>query len=344
MERKFKYYHNGEILEFTENTMKNGKNDYINVSTGRAHSIDKVLSVFGDVHDLDPSLPHFKYVGTEDSVESFLDLNEIHKVYPKNIFDNRHAILSPVDEPYHNEIKIELPEGFNPNLKSKPKNDPISRVIEYGSTYINHMLHRPPKKEETCKLNVSGSTFPKYKNVHDLQLNEIDQMCHFHFYGIKSPFKVLHVVDGDTLDGALEITLSELTEIRKYGKRPIREQVTVLTSNQDTKFIIRAKIRLIAYDGAEHDTLEGQIIKYLLEDVIKRCHNNIYIKCELSTLNHSGMDKYGRILGSIYFDKECTKSITDKIVGKKYGEFGVIALPYSGDTKSEYMKNLPKMS
>lgn len=213
---------------------------------------------------------------------------------------------------------------------------------------------KAPAPKDTCRMDTAGTALLTYKDVHELTHDEIQKMCYFNLAHVESKYKVLNVKDGDTVDGAMEITLDTLREYRDYGSRPVQRQVTVIAKDApDTKFIARIDIRVFGVDTAEHDTIQGQLAKYLFTELVERYNNNIYVKIVpgthgknkvVNTGHKIASGDYGRYLGEFYLDKDFRINISKLMVGKTYGSYGVIAEDYYGPSsegnKSEYMKTL----
>lgn len=119
----------------------------------------------------------------------------------------------------------------------------------------------------------------------------------FSFLGIENFCKVVKVYDGDTIN------------VNMYFNHTVKQ----------------FKIRMFGYDTEEmkDSNLEKKANaynaqKYLSEILLNKI---VYLKC-------GEFDKYGRILGHVYLNKNDTKSINEIIVEKGFGK------PYSGGQKT----------
>ncbi len=347
---------------------------YVNIKTGRTNTvINKKGHKYINLKELDERLEYDLLIcGEDEDIDKFIDENFGDIKITKFQYENKHAFFNATDlDPVEKKIKgydaVEVKIN-NTNTK-KGFNIDLTGGFSFFTSF-DQKQEKPEKKKKITlptrnnPLNLFTFNNPfnfqknelildsiilnsEYKNIHSLTKDEIDSLCYFHFSGVKSKLKVCGIKDGDTIEGIFEVNLENLTKVQDYGLRPIKHQSQILTENTNAKFIVKKGLRLYGIDCAEHDTLQGQLAKYLLKELIERYNHNIYIKCvhgPKQTGMNIGTGMYERILAELYLDENYTINITNFMEGKIYGKYGIICEPYQGGSKSEYMKKLSKIT
>jgi endonuclease YncB( thermonuclease family) len=113
-------------------------------------------------------------------------------------------------------------------------------------------------------------------------LNQTKDLSRFKLSSIQTQGKVLSIYDGDTLDLALILPLSQLTSCIQCNPNVLNESI-----------IMRMKCRLAHLDAVELKTPNGKEAKNILSTM---CMDKI-IHCHLGDF-----DKYGRLLVDLYLD------------------------------------------
>jgi endonuclease YncB( thermonuclease family) len=112
-----------------------------------------------------------------------------------------------------------------------------------------------------------------------MDFSSSDNLSRFQLKGIQTKGKVLSVYDGDTLDIAVLLPLSQLTSCIQCNPSLLNENM-----------IMRMKCRLDHLDAVELKTPNGKDAKEIL---------NAY-KGHILTCHLGSFDKYGRLLVSLY--------------------------------------------
>lgn len=132
-----------------------------------------------------------------------------------------------------------------------------------------------------------------------------DDVDLFSFNGVTARCKVVHVVDGDTMDVIGHFNHGEKTKVR---------------------------LRLAGVDAAEKNTEQGIFAKRLVEAMLRKCDGMVTVK--FGSRNSKGRwqrEKYGRHLASVFVDG---KDLAQTLIQSKDSQGRVIAVKYDGGTKS----------
>ena len=175
-------------------------------------------------------------------------------------------------------------------------------------------------------------------NIEDVPISATESLKYFGFYGLKTKARVEEVIDGDTLALSFIVKIKDLSEKKACGRGHNQFKSTALTSNNcNSNIIIKKKARLAEIDAAEHDTIQGQLATFYMKELFNKTNNYVYIDI-------IKMDKYERLVVKVYSDPEYNNCLNFHLIDKSYGKYGIIALKYNGDSKSDYMVNLSKMN
>lgn len=178
--------------------------------------------------------------------------------------------------------------------------------------------------------------YPQSMDIADVPVTELESLCEFTLTGLRVKAKVLHIVDGDTLDLAFFIPMSFLgaaqTQSRGTKARTVR---TVLPFAQDQGFFARMRVRLAEIDTAEKDTNKGVIAKKLLEQRLSTVNSVVYA-------HFLKFEKYGRLLADVYEDEHYTMNIRTPLLAFAHPVLGPVAVPYSGGKKQLWPKTPPQ--
>lgn len=166
----------------------------------------------------------------------------------------------------------------------------------------------------------------------------LNQLVDFTLTGLKVKAKVLHVVDGDTLDLAFFVPAQDLGAV--YQSTKGRSKVATptrraLTFAADVGFFTRMRVRLYGIDTAEKTTHKGKIAKQLLEGWVLDCKMLVYA-------TFLDFDKYGRLLADIFQDAKRTKNVRDHLLDFRHPCLGCVAMPYDGGKKTPWPKTPPR--
>ncbi len=173
-------------------------------------------------------------------------------------------------------------------------------------------------------------------NIDTIDPATLDALPEFSFSRMWLKAKVTNVVDGDTVDAAIEIPLEGL--MCASGK-----QICLVVGKGHPMMIIKQRLRLYALDTAEKDTVEGQLAKKKSIEIYQETNHRV----EILLL---GTGARGRALALIYprSDKKKkskkhsapVKSINERILEYNPAttedekiKLGKLAVPYYGKTK-----------
>lgn len=195
-------------------------------------------------------------------------------------------------------------------------------------------------RPSTCPMNTAGTTlyYPTSTDVEDIPRDHLDQMCEFTLAGLQLKAKVLHVVDGDTLDLAFFVPMPYLNAPRQETptrSRTFRTVRSAIGFAEDRGFFTRMRVRLAEIDTAEKKTNKGRIAKRLLENRLIRLNGIVYA-------NFLKFEKYGRLLADIFEDEARTRNITQPLLEYRHPMLGAVAVPYHGGTKPPWPVTPPR--
>lgn len=223
---------------------------------------------------------------------------------------------------------------------------------------INHII-----ENRVCEAQKNTILYaPNTEDISTIPDDLLESLCPFNLAGLRTKCKVINVLDGDTFYIALFVPLKFLytpkyyqheskagqerksvTEEKHETTAHMKQTVLLKTSKPSSKKITEGGLymvfdcRLLGYDSAEHDTAQGKLATKLTIELFKKYNNILYVQCGY-------FDKYGRLLVDLYSDSLYKNYLNDYLYKHPDPVLGVLALPYSGATKSEYMKNLPVIS
>lgn len=185
---------------------------------------------------------------------------------------------------------------------------------------------------------IGGTALLRTTDVEEVPDELLDSLCDFSLLGIITKAKVLRVVDGDTFRLAFFVPLKMLAEVREVVemRHRVQRRPAIVTS-EEHGMMISMKARFTGVDAAEHDTPHGVVAISFLSDIFRRNNNIVWIYL-------SEFDKYGRILVRIWLDKGKKTELSSVVLGYTHPVLGKLFVPYSGGTKSDYMKKLPLLS
>lgn len=206
---------------------------------------------------------------------------------------------------------------------------------------IPKFLRRPksPTVEvPVCPVGTAGTVlyYPTSTDIADVPVPELEGLCEFTLTGLNVKAKVLHVVDGDTLDLAFFVPMTFLTATQTQGRGAKARTVrSVLPFAGDRGFFARMRVRLAEIDTAEKDTHKGMIAKKLLERRLDKLNNIVYAR-------FLKFEKYGRLLADIYEDAGFTVNLRAGLLAYSHPILGAVAVPYDGGKKLPWPQTPPK--
>lgn len=168
----------------------------------------------------------------------------------------------------------------------------------------------------------------------------------FVFTNIEGKCEIIRVIDGDTYEVFVYISLDKLSEDVVHGRKHDIKKL-IYTKHKKAGFYAILTCRLSNIDVAEHDTYHGQYATEKIIERLKKCNNILYCRSP-KRINKKGeqlqdeKEKNGRVLLELYFDKSYQHNINDFFYNLKYNN-EILALPYDGGKKNDYITNLPKI-
>ncbi len=174
---------------------------------------------------------------------------------------------------------------------------------------------------------------PKHVSKGDLDTLDIEELRNlpqFSFSRMWLNGRILNVVDGDTVDIAMSIPVSEMMHASGI-------QTCMVVGKGHPNIIISHRLRLYAIDTAEKNTVEGQLVKQFSIDVYNETNGKI-------TVMLLGTGARGRDLALIYPRKSkksktstSVQSINQRILEyvPSDSKWGKCAIVYYGKTKDE---------
>ena len=214
--------------------------------------------------------------------------------------------------------------------------NPLTVNIGLGVSYETKVT---PIKEVSCvvKPTAIGSFiyYPTSSDIKDIPLQQLNRLCDFTLNGYKTAVRTIEVHDGDTVRFAFIIKLQELAKpVTRLEKGAIEQDFRLFCCQNDVGMTVVMKCRLYGIDTAESNTAQGALATALLRALSEK-NNDIFYA------NFLEFDKYGRPLVDLYFDVARKESVIEYLLRYRDPNLGVVAVKYNGDTKSDYMKNLP---
>ena len=141
-----------------------------------------------------------------------------------------------------------------------------------------------------------------------------DSTPSFNFNGINCYARVVNITDGDTCKVVINFCNNFYKIVVRLNNIDTCETKSKVDANKDLG--LKAKMRLFnLITNKEQTSDKKEIKKALTNDVYL-----IWIKCY-------DFDKYGRVLGDIYLNKDDSKSMSDILIEEK------LAYIYTGKTK-----------
>lgn len=181
--------------------------------------------------------------------------------------------------------------------------------------------------------------------IYEAPLLDYNSLGVFSLWGLSGKAFVLSVSDGDTIDIVVKLKAEDLTkDLVKYGEGRnegilTREKRSLPCLGMKGSLYIRLCCRCNDYDAAEHDTIQGVLATNSLINKINQVRRYIWFE-----VIEGKDEKYGRTLAKFWFDEGRKESFSSFMCGLSDQKYGVLALPYNGGTKSDYMKNLQRYS
>ena len=204
---------------------------------------------------------------------------------------------------------------------------------------IGFLTEDVARRSRACHMGKAGTIIPATRatDVEQLTSEEVGQLCPFSFAGLFVKCRIVDVVDGDTIHVVIFVPIHELGAARSIGPQGsprvgMLPQQTTLT-DRDTGFFALATIRMYGYDAQEKDSTEGKLAKKLLIDKFTSLNNIIWCQFVEITI---AQEKYDRILGVLFEDKDRKCPLNDFLL-KKEKELNVrLVNPYLGGTKQSF--------
>lgn len=148
-------------------------------------------------------------------------------------------------------------------------------------------------------------------DVDKISIDNLGSLSNLTLKGIRCNGVITRVVDGDTYEIALGVTVADLC----YKTCCAMAHQSVLSET----IILKIKCRLKGVDAAEMKTEQGQEARELVIRWFQQRGNKVWVETE-------GNDKYGRILASVW-DRTRKEDIGTYLLCYK-GPNGPIAKPY----------------
>jgi len=250
---------------------------------------------------------------------------------------------TPLSPRSHPTFTLPPPTPLSPRSRptsTLPPPTPLSQRSHPTSTLPPPRSQPLPLVNQLCKVGDVGTTlyYPNTTDIEKVPMEQLEALCTFSLLGIKTKAKIVDIVDGDTFDLAFFIPLTELMSLREEKKRGkgLRMVRPVLAASEAKGFFTKMRCRLNGIDAAEHDTAQGQEAIKVVTNKFNSINNIVYLQCYQ-------FDKYGRLLVELYEDVNYLKSINQQFLNTVHPTLGVMFLSYTGGTKADYMKQLPKI-
>lgn len=210
----------------------------------------------------------------------------------------------------------------------------------------NNIIIINNENSETSNINNNNDNFFrriinyfKFRNgdvesLTDLQCNSL---CTFSM-NFKGKGKIMRVIDADTIEMLIYVNLNKLQTEHIYGRNKSKKISSIIPKAKNGYYGLFT-IRLYYVDAAEKDTYEGEYAREEMIKLYKKYNNIIYFEL---VNNPNNLEKFGRQLAKLYTDSEYQNSCIEYLINLRYND-RIVAEPYNGKTKSDYLKNLPKI-
>jgi hypothetical protein len=283
---------------------------------------------------------------------SFGSKNKKVQHYSAVIYNLKGKEIPKIEDGYYN-------LGTNRRNKDKRKELIYDENFRIGGSLqevqafynINHIT-----ENTVCDIKGKNTILfaPDIDDIAKIPNDLIEALCIFNLLGLRTKAKIVEILDADTMILCFMIPLKFLSEPQFYqhdrksiesptAKTHQKQKVLIKSSKPTSRKIqegglyVKMDCRLLNIDAAEHDRKEGILATELTKKLYESLNYICYIQC-------GTMDKYGRLLIDIYEDENYTKYLNYYLVDHPDPKLGVLAERYNGTTKSDYMKNLPKVN
>lgn len=224
--------------------------------------------------------------------------------------------------------------------------DIIAEFIEINDIHPNAIKYMKDDHSELLALAVKSRLNPTVNSItatciEDVSDDDIQSLDIFSFSRINAKCKVVNVVDGDTIDVAMILSMVDLCNSHwsRIGGNMVKTNLTQICSGVNSNksevgttavpeggILIKLRLRLYGIDTAEKNTIPGMRCKEWSELKYKELNNIVYV-----TL--MGTDARGRTLANIYESPTAKRSINQLLVDHTDPFYGVLCVSYFGDTK-----------
>nr|QBK84785.1 MAG: uncharacterized protein LCDPAC01_02660 [Pithovirus LCDPAC01] len=169
-------------------------------------------------------------------------------------------------------------------------------------------------------------------DISDVTDAEIKHLGDFDFKNIFTKARVIRVMDGDTIEIATLISMSELAKERKgHSVGMMIRHPRFFLGYGSHKFLFKLTLRLYGIDTAEKNTRQGQVAKALLMEKLRRLNNFVWVH-----MISQKQEKFGRVLSILYEDCKKRKNLNEFLLEFSEETGYVVAKTYQGGKKSVF--------
>lgn len=225
-----------------------------------------------------------------------------------------------------------------PDIKIDEFDEKTNSILEAQEKEIQNVQKMLQNINITQPFSLKGNPENVLRSFPEEALNT---MCDFSLCGLSGVARVVDIMDADTFRLLVHIKIGDMCcgyskMIGRGQSRHCETKYPILSEDghKDSGFYTMLSVRLNGIDSAEKNTEQGQIAKEIIRRYVSSNDNIVYYQFET-------YDKYGRVLGQLYIDKNRNISINKFFIGKPLRSLGLLAIEYDGGEKSDYMKKLP---
>lgn len=198
-----------------------------------------------------------------------------------------------------------------------------------------------PKEMQICDRTGGVIITQKETSIRDVPPDQLDALCNFSFNGLMTEAALLNVIDGDTFDLAFFCPLSVFSQRRSERSATGAGAIVVAQDPDTTGLFVKRRCRLYGADAYEVKEERGKVAREYFKGLVKykgpastsKKEDVPYLRIQCFT-----DDRYGRLLVSIFEDKEYKSNLLNKLLEYRHPVYGAVYYTYYGGTKETEMK------
>jgi len=204
-------------------------------------------------------------------------------------------------------------------LQGKSLHDYLYEPCKDFSTLISQHHHQRGKTGPPAIIHTTDVSKLTDEQLHHLNV--------FNFNGCFLKAKVVKVIDGDTIDVAVYVTLKDLATTWTHDGH-VHTSI-LLSEDTSSGFFTVVRLRLFGLDTPEINTELGKVSSKLFEERLVALQNIIWVEFLEN-------DKYGRSLALLYADHEKKELLNNYLFEESCRQKKVLVNHYQGGKKDHF--------